>query len=219
MERDDHHPAAGVVLWGTGVILAFAIAFFLVEKTELFGDSGPDVLRHAGLFLQAWGLLLVAHEISDLRSRFGGSPSLPTRTVRWIRHVWNRLRHRKPTVITLTPNTVRIGGGSVVVAVGRKAPETLEERVAALELLTEEQRTQLKALAAELRREVEERKGQHRDERAARAEGDKRIEDLVKDLAVGGLLLETVGLYWLVLGLAFSTWPEELAVLFNRAVP
>ncbi|NIR44318.1 MAG: hypothetical protein GWN99_00150 [Gemmatimonadetes bacterium] len=36
---------------------------------------------------------------------------------------------------------------------------------------------------------------------------DDKVRDLIKDISIGGLRLESVGLAWLLLGVVLSGWP------------
>jgi hypothetical protein len=213
--RNGPHPALGVLLWFAGVGLAFAVSYSLVDRTVVFGDAPADVLRHTGLFLQLWGLLLVAKEIKDLRARFGGPPSAISHLRTGLRRLWNRIRGRTPITATASVVLPAISGGGTVAASGYKAPETLEERVALLERLLEHQRGRVDSLRKRLDNEVGERKSADADALRDRLHADRELEALLQELAVGGLLLESVGWYWLLLGLLLSSWPVELATLLH----
>lgn len=56
-------------------------------------------------------------------------------------------------------------------------------------------------------------------EQRARTDADQRTDKLLRDPAVVGLLFEPVGMYRLLLGTAFSTWPQETAALLRPSVP
>jgi hypothetical protein len=64
-----------------------------------------------------------------------------------------------------------------------------------------------------LEAETTERQKAAADERQARRAEIQAVSVQLKDFAVGGLRLETIGVWWLFLGLALSTWSQEICRL------
>jgi hypothetical protein len=215
-----HHPVVGVLVWIAGVVAAFAFAYFLVEQTELFGESPGDVIRHAGAFLQFAGLALVAHGISDLRSRFGGPASGLSRLRAMIVRAWRRtFRRGRHQVVEIVGVSASGSGSSSVLAKGYRTPTNVEERVAILERQLQDERRRIDEVVERIRVESEARAAAEERESRARADADQRLEQTLRDLAIGGLFFESIGLYWLAVGIAFDSWPEELAILLHITIP
>ena len=91
--------------------------------------------------------------------------------------------------------------------------QTVERRLELLEHRTLELQDSLRKLEDTLRKEVNERTQAITEERKSRELATQDLQRQVREAAVGGLRLETVGLVWLFSGLALSTWSEEAARL------
>ena len=70
-------------------------------------------------------------------------------------------------------------------------------------------------LARETQRDVSGLRAELHTESSARVNSDAKIEGLLQEFAVGGLHLEWVGLWWLLIGTAATSIESELATLFR----
>lgn len=199
--------------WLTWLALGTTVLLFMV-MWFLFAPLSVAV-RYTGMLLQICGLSTVAIGLSQMRQLFG-RPSLGARILAWFGRLAAVFRH--PRVVTGTMSVTAgsptvTGYGRVVRAVRPGAP--LEERLSALEenvddLRKDVDRTnvrftgELTMLTRQIESESKERRREGHD--AAR---------IIEEVAVGGLHLETVGLFWLVLGAVGTSIPEEIAALLS----
>lgn len=168
------------------------------------------------------GLATVALGISDLRRSFG----LPSTTLEMRDEVWEAIRRtwgdllrklgRKPR----PPNIVGVGAATLGVGTMRArarvkpGPDaTLSQRVDLLERVVDGLEDRADKLEDDLEQETKERKDEAAIERRERVEQDEWLEARVRNVATGGLRLQTLGLLWLVVGVVLATWSPELGRL------
>ena len=97
-----------------------------------------------------------------------------------------------------------------------RLPTTLEERVALLEERLYLADTQINEGRRKLEEEAKKRKAAIEAEVEARDEGDKAVQNLIKEAVIGGIRLETMGVAWLAWGLTLSSLSEEIACLISK---
>jgi hypothetical protein len=188
-----------------GLAASVGIAFFT-------GSDLPSRILYAGTVLDFFGLVLVAQGLSETRKQFG-KPSVFGRLRRWFEafaSTFRRQEHQRAVAAT-GRFSLRTGHVRARVGVGQNA--TVEQRVHALE-------QNLKILSSELT----EVRSSHdlklaKIETALEEEKKQRVAEMgqlsrqLEDLAVGDLHLETIGLFWLVLGILFTNIPNEISRL------
>ena len=200
---------------GGGLLLALVIGSFLSTRCE-------GHIRTAGGALELLGLLSVALGMSRLRQAFDMKAMLAEIAddlAGSMRSCWKWIRinvfRRPPPPQTLTVDSAMAGWGALSVKLtSTLAPgQTVERWLEHLERLAVELQDTVGRLEDALQKEVEERTRAISREREAREIASVDLELRVKDVAVGGLRLEAVGLMWLLGGIALTTWSQELACL------
>ena len=87
----------------------------------------------------------------------------------------------------------------------------VERRLAYLEDSVQELMSDMATLKKDLQTERRERDEDVRTARQEQAGAAKKLRESIAQLATGGLRLEAVGVVWLALGVALTTWPEVVA--------
>lgn len=189
-----------------GLIFAFVLG-------GQFSDKTSTTIRYAGTVLQVLGVATVAMGLSLLRKRFGLRPISE--------NIFEFLKQILEAFITPKPISLEVADAyhlhDVVIpklyeAVASDA--SLEERVLQLEknfvlickeLETTDQklRKELGVVRSEIERENNERKAQN-----------KQIMGTIKEVAIGGIHLEIVGVLWLVFAAFCSSIPDEITALY-----
>ncbi len=175
-----------------GVVLAFAAACFL-------SPTLPAAIRSAGMILQIFGLSTVAIGLSKMRRLFG-RPSVGTGIFGWFRRLAAAFTVPEPTTVRMSGADARTATGEVRVVIGVRPGAPLEERVSLLEENLDRLRHELDAGVQELRHGLATVKEDIQRETQERQVEDQKTAHKIEDVAIGGLHLETVGVFWLILG-------------------
>jgi hypothetical protein len=173
-------------------------------------------VRYAGTLLQFCGLALVAHGLSETRRLFG-RPSLGAKVVAWFSALKAVIVGPKPTNATLqamSGNFTVKGRASLVHKAGPGSP--LDRRVEILEGNLDRLRDETSERFTEVRQEITATREELGRESAVRQQEQQKASRTLEDLAVGGIHLEMMGFVWLLLGMLFTSVPEEVARLFWR---
>ena len=94
----------------------------------------------------------------------------------------------------------------------------MEDRVAVLEINLERLQGEVDAKVQENRREFVAVKETIEREGMERRAADQHMAQTVEELAVGGLHLETIGLFWLLTGVLGTSVPDELATVLSSVI-
>ncbi len=176
---------------------------------SLLPGTADDSVRYAGLALQILGIATVVHGLRDRRRLFN-RPSLVDHLVTWVarRPCWGA----KPQAVSLS-GTATIGiSGSAKLSVWRGTPPnaTIEARLAALEANIETLKAEQAETAKDIQEETRKRAEALASERQSRESAVGELRTRVDTLGVGGLHLETAGLFWLIVGVVLGTAPSEI---------
>jgi hypothetical protein len=109
-------------------------------------------------------------------------------------------------------------GMSTMSARGRVSPgpqATLEQRLAMLESSYTNLFDEVGNLGNEVKRRADELSNKLNAEATARDSGDKRIEEQLKETAVGSVHLDVWGVEFFLLGTIAGTLSQEIAALFG----
>jgi hypothetical protein len=199
-------PGLSVWLGGGGLALAGVIIWN-------GAPTRPDAVRYAGLGLEWGGLIIIAVGLHDMRRRFE-EPSLVTTFRQWLRQL--AASFRKPQAITMSASIGRSSamGHSAELTVspapGASADERFRKIEADLDRLRRDTDERFSAMSRRIHQTDKRAKVEHRERQSA----DENLRRLLKEVAVGGLHLEVVGLVWLALGVLCTTIPEEISRLF-----
>jgi hypothetical protein len=192
------------------VIIAagFARAVVVGVAAQTFGAAPDTSVSFAGVSLDVLGLGTVATGLHQLRRKFT-EPGVLTQAYAAVLEQLNRPRARSRNTVL---HAEAVDGASVVedaeLTVKAAPGVPIERRVELLE-------GDLKRLREHDLPEVYAGLAQADDalarERTERTGADAAIAEAVRDVAAGGLYLQTVGLYWLVGGALLGTIPGPIA--------
>jgi hypothetical protein len=185
------------------------VVFFVASLASLLPGTPYDSVRYAGLALQILGIATVVNGLRDRRLLFK-RPSFVDHLATWLarRPRWDA----KPQTISLS-GTASIGiSGSAKLSVWRGFPADapIEARLAAMEANIETLRTEQAETSKELQEETRKRVESLDSERQSRVSALGELRAQVDTLGVGGLHLETAGLFWLIFGVVLGTAPAEI---------
>ena len=177
-----------------------------------FKGPGADAVRWSGGFLEFFGLVTVAIEIADLRSKFE-MPRVAQLVGRWTKMIVSVFSPRK-YVLAAASGHIRVSGSaSAHLGVTLPPGAPLHRRISLLEQQVQQLDERIDAYHKKALSEIE----------RTRTEAASQFSDLnatlqvtaerLKDVAVGGTAQQLVGWIWLLLGVAAATFPEELAAL------
>lgn len=207
--------------WVKAFLGGLAGAFVVAWEYSLYLNCGPSIsfaestARIWGAMLQLFGLGLVAWGIRENTQLFD-QPS----TVELIKHLWKNSPRvfRRPQYIEA--GLLINGSGHIhAAAVGRLTvpATTIEGRIAELERQMEDQ---LKHTAQNKQAIADEQSARAKAieaERHARVAEDSRLEKKLSSAIAGGLKLEALGLYWLLVGTVASAVASDLQRLKTPA--
>lgn len=190
-----------------GVAVAFTVGWFL---SWFFSTTLSATIRYAGTTLQLLGLVTVAIGLSQMRQLFG-RPSVSAAVVGWFGRLANAFTVPEPITgegFLAAGHATLTGKGRVVHGIKPGAP--LEERVSVLEKNLDLLRDELDAEVDRLQRKLTAVEASIDREKQVRQEEDAKTVRRIEEVAVGGLHLETVGLFWLILGVVATGIPDVI---------
>ena len=185
-----------------GVALAWATGW-------LFSTTPSGAVRWAGMMLQVLGLSTVAIGLRKMRRLFE-RPALGRRILSWFGRFAIAFKAPKPVTLQVSGIESMTGADEVRV-VRRVGPgATLDQRVAVLEenlnLLRDELNTRVQRVHRDLATVREDVQRESQERTAA----DEKTARIIEEIGIGGLNLEMVGLFWLVVGVVGTSIPDEL---------
>lgn len=195
--------------------LAVGVPVLAIAMTGWITCYSPDRWLYVGLILQLMGLALVAYGIAKTRKEFRLG-SLARGLLNWFKGLADTIFAARRAVTgtggidvsAVLSNSVRATG-----TLGFAPGATIEERLVALEAAGRE----LHQRVAEVRQDlVEASRALSQalaNETTSRSTELAELRGALKDLAVGGIHLETVGVIWLLLATFASTIPDKLPAL------
>jgi hypothetical protein len=216
-------PQSRTWLW---YLLAFFLgvlgSFVLASALGRWFPGTEPCLRSTGGFLQVVGLLAVAWGMAEVRRSYGLRPA----SLEILDHIRSALRKgadrllralglRPPPPIVMGVGAATFGGLGVRATgtVGPPANATVEQRVDFLMRQISRVEELLGRFHDDLEREAAQRTQAIAAERQERETALDSLRLQLRDFAVGGLRLQTIGLWWLFLSVVFATWSQEAAKL------
>lgn len=198
-------------VWGSlGLPVAILFLAWLLPLTPEFR------VRIAGFLVTLAGVVLVVVEILDRQHLFNLT-RFPERTLAWLKRFPRIFLRVQPIVAHAQ---VAIGGigaiGKAHVRVGAGPDASLEQRMIVLEQNLERADKRITEVETELSAEIRRLQSEGEAERRAREEHDNALRKQVEQLSVGGLDFELMGVVWVIIGSAFSTFPAEIALSILR---
>lgn len=219
------HRARRVTWYGMLLLMGFGAAFgaaFLMRWLGWVSNTSEAIPRSAGGLLQIGGVVTVALGIHELRRQFNLPRLLDEvseegrRIAAHVKRLWWRITGSSPPPKIGYGYGVGTAGGfgsaHAVALPGPNAP--VEERLVWLEKEVSSLQTATVRLRSDLQQEANKRAEAIEAERNAREERAQAMELQLRNMAVGGIHLELVGLCWLFLGIILVTWPGEIGSAF-----
>ena len=193
-----------------GVILACVVGW-------LCSSDMSAAVRYAGTVLQMLGLLAVAHGLRETRKLFG-APTMMRRVWGWFGRLRRVFRRPEPIILQASAAGFSLATGRARLRRGVGAGATVEQRVEVLEANLQSHEQEFDQTTNDLSSksgQLEKNLSRERDERKA---ADDKTWRQIEEVAIGGLHLELVGLWWLALAVLGTSIPDELASLLCRVV-
>lgn len=209
--------SAGWVTYAIVLIVGSASAYLL----GWLHPRPEGELRLTAGVLELMGIVCVALGISDVRRQFKLKPlgdEVRAELTKFVADMIARVRRLlglrqdaiAPVIGAVAHATLTLsarGRGKV-----RPGPQaSLEERMQSLEQIVDGMVDAVWRIEDDLLRETTEREKVLATERALREAADTQLEQAIHQYAVGGIRLEIVGLFWLVLGVLLATLAPELS--------
>jgi hypothetical protein len=180
--------------------------------------SQEVTVRYSGLGLELAGVFIVAYGLIERQALFG-LPSIKERTSRVLRQWFDYLRTllpgQKGQPLTLKVNTgdsIMVGlTGKLSVWKGVPPDAPIESRIEVLEANLLTLKSEQSDSTQHLQKEVNARRDEIASERKARESAHAALNNQLKELAVGGMHLEWIGVVCLLLGVVLATTSTEIA--------
>lgn len=200
-------------VWNTGLLIA---GFFVCWVLSTPGTTRTEAVTRLSALLQLAGIIVVAWGIADLR-REVGLPTLWAEIRSDVVAFVDQLRGKRSGTVVITGGaSFGASGGRARVTVGLPPNATTEQ-------MFEHLQRQVDGLF-EATGHLEDRADREKQERedavkALRSESEQRYTELwnkVRNIATGGIRLESVGLVWLTAGTILAGFGAPLSYLFWR---
>jgi hypothetical protein len=195
--------------------LAFTVPIIYFAAAAVFpaNVNWEARVRWMGLLLQVSGIITVIKGLSELRVQFD-RPSLPSSMHEWLRNRprWNE--KKIGLIIAPSPAVAGTGACSARVFASVLQTATLEDRVATLEWNQKSHYNEIGDIQNQLAQESHSRRRDSGSERSERITEDEKIKQRHESSAVGGLSLQYVSIFWLLLGTVLGTGSAEIAKWF-----
>lgn len=177
------------------------VPFFTIHAVALQVFPGQAIWVHkiTGLSLQFLGGLLILWSVNDNLGLFRKT-SLAGTFMAWVRDFPTTRHH----VVLAATGMASASSSAATLSVGRKAPTTLEERVAELELLHHELRAELNTRIADLAMRVEASKTELSLLIQATNGKIVSLSQLVEKATVGGFKIQAFGVLLAIYGAVTS---------------
>lgn len=206
------------VLALTSVFIFSTMYFFPAKFLPYdFGTAIPtlaDRIRWMGMLFQFVGVGIIVFSLRG-NLRLFGENSMSKVFFDWVQH-FRYVIFRKPpqsaTVHMTAAASMGIAGGVAVLT----TTASLEERVARLQKAIEELQKNISGLTINQKRTEREIKRQIEVEAEARIQSDSEIEKKLKTTTVGGVALQLSGVFYLIVGIMFTSIPDGTAFIFQK---
>lgn len=184
----------------------------IIESVALSANNGwplDSALKVAGFLIELSGLGLVAVGLSRTRRLFG-RPSFPSRVREWGRNVRSLILEGRRVTAEASSTIVFASTGRATVQ-GKTASMTIEQRIEELERRAVAAEQKIEEVRDEAKRRVDETRAALLNEDTEIRTSVATLRKQLEDFSVGGLDLEGMGLFWLIVGSILSTFYGGIA--------
>lgn len=178
----------------------------------LFLATPNDGVRYAGTILQALGLGTVAIGLRQTRQKFR-HPAVGTKIKNWFKNIASAFKAPEPITLQVSDGVSVTTGIDAILTVEPGPDTTIEQRVVLLEQKVKALRQELNTQIKEANHTIDIIKKEMQRESEERQTADKKTNQLIEEMGVGGIHLEIVGLVWLFLGVILTSIPDEIGRL------
>jgi len=183
----------------------------------LCSANASAAVRYAGTALQLFGLLAVAYGLRETRKLFA-APTVMSRAWMWFGRLRRVFRRPEPITAQLSAGGISMFTGKARLIRGAGPGATVDQRIEVLEANLRSLEQEFDETTKELSGKSAQLEREQRRERDERKAADDKTWHQIEEVAIGGLHLELVGLWWLALGVLGTSIPDELANLLCRVV-
>ena len=192
--------------------LVVVLVLTIVSRFPL--SLAEPALRYCGLAFQLLGILTVVSGIRNKRRLFN-LPNLVKEVRIWLNQC-PRLGAKPQTILFAGTGSISLSGsGNLSVWCGAPADASVEARLAALEANLATLRTEQAETAKQLQEATRKTNEAVNSERGARESAVAALRVQLEGLGAGGLNVEMMGVFWLVLGVVLATVPSEITVMLK----
>jgi len=196
-------------LFFAGPALSWA---FAVLAGQWLNRGVADQVRYFGTWLQLFGILLVAQGARELRREFNRPTVFAAMCARFNAIVQSFRSSDRTAAIT---GVVGIAmSGSAVAGYGR-VRGTTEQRLDGLERELDALRNDLQDRERKIKEQLSTVRRELLEEKQERSQAHDTINRKLDHLAVGGLHLDVIGLWWLLFATIATSVPDGLASLLH----
>ena len=170
-------------------------------------------LMWSGNALEALGLLVVVLGLMESKKELKAHGPWKIMTFQ-AKELWRAISEPRNVVFLVPTGTLGLGSSSGAATATVRPPKgpSLEERIKYLEQVVEDLNSRLvktdRALSEKYKRLSSELEQTQLKSEKALAD----LEQKVKQVSVGGIVLELAGATWVVIGIALSTWADTIAI-------
>lgn len=192
------------LLW----LAVLAVPTVMALAYIILGAWEPRI-RIAGTCLQLLGLATVARGLRDTRKLFS-QPSLFQLAQNWLRRF--PTFYRDIRIVTGTGHLQ--AGGATVTGFGTvtSSPKaSLEDRIAMLEENLKQAHVAIQETQRRIDEEARNQANALQSERHYRKTGDEQTKKLLQEAMAGGLHLEAIGVFWLLIGITLASASIEIS--------
>lgn len=191
--------------WEFGV---FVLGFVVSAAVAVVATKDPaDRVRYFGTVLQIGGIALIAYGLRDLRREFNRPGVFSAMWARVVA-IGKSVRPQKTVILT---GVGAIGLAGTVATAYSRVGGTVDQRLDGLEREIDAIRKQADERESQMVRRIDEVRSALWQESQARKDAHAEITKRLDDFAVGGLHLEVIGLWWLLVATLATCIPEEIA--------
>ncbi len=192
-------------LWAVSVPLVIFCSYFLFSNWELR-------FRMSGMFLQLMGVVTVAWGLMGAHKLFSKA-GFTEIIKKWFMSI---PPFTETSSVHMGVGNVQLEGitGSAYGTVSLANAPSLEEKMELIEKVLNNLNKQQGVLDKKIDTNAKEHALAIENEKKFRERSIQQVKELIREIAVGGIHIESIGVIWIFFGIIFATIPKELVCLF-----
>lgn len=200
--------------WIIGSIMTIPLAHCFVGLHEA---DPRDAVKTTGLILQVFGLLLVFHQLARLRGQFNRQ-SYMRLLLDWLWRLGRvfkigKPQHRAVSAADGVSISVSASDGELWLVLNLDESKPLQDQIRHLAAVIENHEINYNQRFKKLRKELTAANSRIGEVAGSTRESKEELSRVIEKVTIGDHALELLGLFWLVVGVIFSTIPEVIARL------